>query len=90
MRNVYDRYDAQSGSNVFGSLVAALNRLVTEKPALLGVGSQMSGIGVHAEVSGNALEVVGGMAGRVATGVAGMMGSSTGLSLAGSSMKLQW
>lgn len=110
MRNVWDRYDAQNaGSNVFSTLVSALKRLVTEKPALLGVGSQMSGVGVSssdshshygmspsASGSGYGLDV-GGMAGMVATAasatvsnVVGMMGSNAGLSLQGSTMKLQW
>lgn len=80
--------------------MTALKRLVTEKPALLGVGSQMFGVGIQSEsttsLSGYGLDV-GGMAGRVATaasatvsGVVGMMGSSGGLSLHGSAMKLQW
>ncbi|THU96822.1 hypothetical protein K435DRAFT_722517 [Dendrothele bispora CBS 962.96] len=107
MRNVWDRYDAQdAGSKVFSALITALNRLVTEKPALLGVGSQMFGVGVSHEAvspssssgSGYGMDVgsVGGMAGMVATaasatvsGVVGMMGSSAGLSLQGSAMKLQ-
>ncbi|KAF9010067.1 hypothetical protein BDQ17DRAFT_1273776 [Cyathus striatus] len=96
MRHTYDRYDSmpESGSNVFGSLVAALNRLVTEKPVLLGTYAQMNGLGVEEAAAG-----VGAMAGRVAgaavSGVVGMMGAGSGstgapgLSLAGSSMKLQ-
>ncbi|KAJ6632164.1 hypothetical protein B0H10DRAFT_1976381 [Mycena sp. CBHHK59/15] len=99
MRNVWARYDAHhSGSNVFTALIAALKRLVTEKPALLGVSSQMFGVGVQSDnsgASGYGLDV-GGMAGMVATaasatvsGVVGMMGSSGGLSLQGSAMKLQ-
>lgn len=99
MRNVWDRYDAQhSGSRVFGSLITALKRLVTEKPALLGVGSQMLGVGVASDGgSSNYGLDVGGMAGMVATaasatvsGVVGMIGSSGGLSSQGSAMKLQW
>lgn len=103
MRNVWDRYDAQGvdGSQVFTSLITALKRLVTEKPALLGVGSQLLGVGVQHEgmsSSGSSYGLdVGGMAGMVATaasatvnGVVGMMGSSGGLSLQGSAMKLQW
>jgi hypothetical protein len=84
---------------VITSLVTALKRLVTEKPALLGVGSQMFGVGVHSDggsSSSYGLDV-GGMAGIVATaasatvsGVVGMIGSSGGLSLQGSAMKLQW
>ncbi|KAF7985483.1 hypothetical protein HWV62_5261 [Athelia sp. TMB] len=102
IRNVYLRYDAAgTGSKVFSSLITALNRLMTEKPALLGVGSQMSGVGVSSQ-SGDGLNTstssfdVGGMAGMVATaasatvsGVVGMMGSGAGLSTQGSAMKLQ-
>lgn len=103
IRNVYARYDAaDSGSKVFTSLITALKRLITEKPALLGVGSQMFGVGVssHAgegpSASSSSFDV-GGVAGMVATaasatvsGVVGMMGSGGGLSLQGSAMKLQW
>lgn len=98
MRSVWDRYDAQeSGSKVFASLVTALKRLITEKPTVLGVSSQMSGLGVSGDIGSTYSLDVGGMAGRVATaasatvsGVVGMMGSSGGLSLHGSAMKLQW
>ncbi|KAG6810738.1 hypothetical protein H0H92_010542 [Tricholoma furcatifolium] len=98
MRNVWDRYDAQDqGAKVFASLVTALKRLITEKPAILGIGTQMGGLGVTAENTGSTYSLdMGGMAGRVATaasatvsGVVGMMGSSGGLSLHGSAMKLQ-
>ncbi|KAH7886558.1 hypothetical protein F5I97DRAFT_1868110 [Phlebopus sp. FC_14] len=104
IRNIWDRYDAQqSGSNVFTSLISALKRLVTEKPALLGVSSQMMGIGVSSHSAENVASTssgygldVGGVAGMVATaasatvsGVVGMMGSGTGLSVQTSSMKLQ-
>lgn len=102
MRNVWARYDAHhSGSNVFTALITTLKRLVTEKPALLGVSTQMFGVGVQPDTgsasnSGYGLDVAG-MAGIVATaasatvsGVVGMMGSSGGLSLQGSAMKLQW
>jgi hypothetical protein len=105
MRNVWDRYDSQSsGSKVFTSLITALKRLVTEKPALLGVGSQLFGVGVQSHpgesptstTSSYGLDV-GGVAGMVATAasatvsnVVGMMGSGGGLSLHGSAMKLQW
>ncbi|KAH8105097.1 hypothetical protein BXZ70DRAFT_887449 [Cristinia sonorae] len=99
MRNVWDRYDAEeSGSKVFNSLVTALKRLVTEKPALLGVGNQMFGVGVapqSASSEGYGLDV-GGVAGMVAnaasatvSSVAGMITSGTGLSVQGSAMKLQ-
>ncbi|KAG6852839.1 hypothetical protein C0991_008678, partial [Blastosporella zonata] len=98
MRSVWDRYDAQnSGAKVFASLVTALKRLITEKPALLGVSTQMAGLGVTTEQTGSTYSLdMGGMAGRVATaasatvsGVVGMIGSSGGLSLHGSAMKLQ-
>ena len=100
IRNVWDRYDGgNSGSKVFNSLVAALKRLVTEKPALLGVGSQMFGVGVPPQSGaseGYGLDV-GGVAGMVAnaasatvSSVAGMIGSEAGLSVQGSAMKLQW
>ncbi|KAJ7664366.1 hypothetical protein DFH06DRAFT_322458 [Mycena polygramma] len=101
MRNVWARYDAHhSGSNVFTALITALKRLVTEKPALLGVSTQIFGVGVQPDGpspsnSGYGLDVAG-MAGMVATaasatvsGVVGMMGSTGGLSLQGSAMKLQ-
>ncbi|KAG6888448.1 hypothetical protein C0992_008477 [Termitomyces sp. T32_za158] len=92
MRNVWDRYDAQeSGAKVFASLVTALKRLITEKPAILGVGTQMAGVGVSPEatVSTYSLERVATAASATVSGVVGMIGSSGGLSLHGSSMKLQ-
>ena len=101
MRNVWARYDAEdTGSKVFTSLVTALNRLVTEKPHLLGVGAQMGGVGVAPQAgegaTGSVLDV-GGVAGMVAnaasatvSGVVGMMGSEAGLSTQTSAMKLQW
>jgi len=103
IRNMWARYDAeQSGSKVFTSLITALKRLITEKPALLGVGSQMFGVGVSSHpgdipASSSSNFDVGAVAGMVATaasatvsGVVGMMGSGGGLSLQGSAMKLQW
>jgi hypothetical protein len=98
MRSFWERYDAQeTGSKVFTSLITALKRLVTEKPALLGVSSPMSGVGVPSSGDVNYGLDVGGVAGMVATaasatvsGVAGLMGTGAGLSVQGSSMKLQW
>ncbi|KAI5999270.1 hypothetical protein EDD15DRAFT_2508632 [Pisolithus albus] len=83
IRNIWDRYDArQSGAKVFTCLISALKRLVTEKPALLGVCTQMSG------ASGYGLDV-GGVAGIVATAaIVGMIGSGTGLSVQQSGLKL--
>ena len=103
MRNVWDRYDAEEGgSKVFTSLIAALKRLVTERPMLLGVCSQMFGVGVPAstgsssDVSAYGLDV-GGVAGMVAnaasatvSGVASMISTEAGLSIQTSAMKLQW
>ncbi|THH26880.1 hypothetical protein EUX98_g7308 [Antrodiella citrinella] len=98
VRNVWDRYDAEEGgSKVFSSLVAALRRLVTEKPALLGVGTQMYGVGVSPQHgSSEGYLDVGGVAGMVAnaasatvSSVAGMISSEAGLSVQGSAMKLQ-
>ncbi|KAJ7226681.1 hypothetical protein GGX14DRAFT_692973 [Mycena pura] len=102
IRNVWGRYDEnQSSSNVFTALITVLKRLVTEKPALLGVSTQIFGVGVQPDnasntsVSGYGLDVAG-VAGIVAnaasatvSGVVGMMGTSGGLSLQGSAMKLQ-
>lgn len=102
LRVIWDQYDAKSetSSRVFSSLVSALKRLATEKPSLLGVGAQMSGIGVqshsaespHGGAAAYGLEVAGRVA-SVATAtvsnVVGMSGQS-GLSVGGSSMKLQW
>ena len=102
MRSVWDRYDAEeSGSKVFTSLITALKRLVTERPALLGVGQQMFGVGVSTHPSSSADGAyaldVGGVAGMVASaasatvsGVANMMTTEAGLSVQTSAMKLQW
>lgn len=105
IRNIWDRYDAQqTGANVFTSLITALKRLVTEKPAVLGVCPEMSGLALPSHStegggsSGSAYGLdVGGVAGMVATaasatvsGVVGMMGSGFGLNVQTSGMKLQW
>ncbi|KAG8975493.1 hypothetical protein FRC05_005562 [Tulasnella sp. 425] len=102
LRVIWDQYDAQpeTSSKVFSSLVSALKRLATERPSLLGVGAQMSGIGVqshsaespHGGAAAYGLEVAGRVA-SVATAtvsnVVGMSGPESGLSVGGSSMKLQ-
>ncbi|KAH9934248.1 uncharacterized protein B0H18DRAFT_1082813 [Fomitopsis serialis] len=102
IRNVWERYDAEEGgSKVFTSLITALKRLVTEKPALLGVCTQMFGVGVptssgsSSDLAGYGLDV-GGVAGMVATAASAtvsaglsMIGSEAGLSLHSSAMKLQ-
>jgi protein MON2 len=102
MRCVWQRYDSQqAGSNVFAALITALKRLATEKPALLGVGTQIMGLGIapsySAEGSSGYGIDVGSVAGMVAnaasatmSGVVGMIGAEASLSVSGSSMKLQW
>ncbi|TFY51708.1 hypothetical protein EVG20_g10873, partial [Dentipellis fragilis] len=105
IRNIWQRYDArntaESGSQVFVALITALKRLLTEKPAVLGVSQQMFGLGVHGHGPDSPASSVygldvGGVAGMVATAasatvsnVVGMMGSEAGLSLPGSSMRVQ-
>ena len=80
------------GSKVFTSLISSLKRLATEKPALLGVGHQILGVGVGD--GGHGLESMAGMVASAATQtVTGALSygvPEAGLSLAGSSMKLQW
>ncbi|CEL55426.1 Protein MON2 homolog OS=Xenopus laevis GN=mon2 PE=2 SV=1 [Rhizoctonia solani AG-1 IB] len=106
MRGIWERYDSRdSGSSgVFTALITALRRLATEKPGLLGVSSQMGGIGVStrdaaAEIAGSSsvyggnVGLVAGMVANAATntisGVVGMMAGGPGLNIPGSSMKLQ-
>lgn len=102
MRTIWDRYDAQkdASSQVLSSLVSALKRLITEKPALLGVSAQMFGVGVPEQaVEGGVVEGVKGMVGATVSGVAGVVsmgmgmgggGGGAGLSVEGSVMKVQW
>jgi hypothetical protein len=95
---MWDRYDAQgSGSTVFSSLVTALKRLAMEKPALLGVGPEMYGIGVTSTSPSDGSSTygidVGAVSAMMVTGAAsmvGMAGTGGGLSISASSMKLQW
>ncbi|KAG8736515.1 hypothetical protein FRC10_009226 [Ceratobasidium sp. 414] len=110
MRATWERYDARANSGtaassgVFSALVTALRRLATEKPALLGVGAQMGGVGVSTKdvasditggssVYGGNVGLVAGMVANAATttisGVVGMMGAGPGLSVSSSTMKLQ-
>jgi hypothetical protein len=83
------------------ALVTALNRLIMEKPTVLGVCTQMHGIGVASDPSMPTTGASGygfdGMAGMVATaasatvsGVVGMMAAGAGLNLQTSAMKIQW
>ncbi|KAF7416059.1 hypothetical protein PC9H_002319 [Pleurotus ostreatus] len=101
VRTIWDRYDAQkdASSQVLSSLVSALKRLITEKPALLGVSAQMFGVGVPEQaVEGGVVEGVKGMVGATVSGVAGVVsmgmgmgggGGGAGLSVEGSVMKVQ-
>lgn len=72
VRQIWSRYDAQNtGSQVLTSLVSALKRVVTERPSLLGVSTQMGGVGVPHEspiIGGSAGP--GGQAGTAAYGIA--------------------
>ena len=106
MRSIWENYDEEEGgTKLLGSLVSVLKRLVTEKPALLGISSQMFGLGISSQHPESANAVGSGgygfdmtaVAGLVAsaasatvTNVVGMMGSEHGLDAEGSSMKLQW
>jgi hypothetical protein len=99
MRCVWDRFDAHpDGSSVFTSLASALKRLITEKPAILGVCQQLHGVGVQVPTdAASGGSGVGSMAGMVAnaatatvSGVVGMIASGPGLSVQTSAMKLQW
>ncbi|KAF5376165.1 hypothetical protein D9757_009328 [Collybiopsis confluens] len=108
MRTVWDRYDAQvqvsgAGSKVLTTLVDALKRLVMEKPALLGVGQQMFGVGAGSDhhhhfmspSSSGGLESVSGMAGMVAnaasaaTATVASVAGLAGGSVSGAGLSLQ-
>ncbi|EGO23125.1 hypothetical protein SERLADRAFT_439867 [Serpula lacrymans var. lacrymans S7.9] len=103
IRNIWDRYDAQQpGSKVFSSLISALKRLLTEKPALLGVSSQMFGVGVSAHAVGEGLSAsgsgssssgygldVGGMAGMVATAASATVSGVVGMMGSGGGLSVQ-
>lgn len=53
LRAIWTQYDTPNGPKLFAKLVSALGRLINEKPALLGVGSQMHGLGVPASSTDN-------------------------------------
>jgi hypothetical protein len=47
LQSIWDHFDAQpEGSKLYSKLISSLGKLINEKPILLGVGSQMNGIGV--------------------------------------------
>ena len=102
VRQIWDRYDGarvNSSSKVFSSLITALKRLATEKPALLGASSQIYGLGVPSTSTSQSTLDLGGASGYGIETVAGVVasaanmvgiGSGAGLSVQGASMKLQW
>lgn len=96
VRKYWKRYDEHSnGSHVFTSLITSLKRLVTEKPALLGVSPVMQGLGAHSDGSGGyGLEQVAGIVANAATttvsGALGIQSSAAGLDPSTSSLKVQW
>jgi hypothetical protein len=108
LSSLWTRYDASpdpSSPRIFYSLISTLNRLATEKPALLGAGSQMHGLGVptsstdglhqggtHAGSSGYLDMGLGMVASAASAGVSTMSAIMTSDSLGlgpASSMKLQ-
>lgn len=46
LQNLWRHFDQPGGPKLFSKLVSALGRLLNEKPVLLGMGTQMNGIGV--------------------------------------------
>ena len=107
MRGVWLNYDASSGdidtggsgsARVFTLLISALKRLVTSRPALLGVSTQMQGVGVPTNdiphSSSHSLDSVAGMVATAASAtmsnVVGMIGTEAGLSVQSAAMKVQW
>ena len=109
MRSIWQRYDALAadsdtssapGACVFSLLISALKRLVTSRPALLGVSAQMHGVGVPASDSQSHLhsphsldsvaEMVATAASATMSNVVGMIGTEAGLSVQTATMKVQW
>ncbi|KAH9013194.1 hypothetical protein EDB84DRAFT_1533406 [Lactarius hengduanensis] len=106
MRGVWQSYDASAGDSdsggsgnarVFTYLISALKRLVTSRPALLGVSAQMQGVGVPTNDtlphSSHSLDSVAGMVATAASAtmsnVVGMIGAEAGLSVQSAAMKVQ-
>ncbi|KAH9169937.1 hypothetical protein EDB89DRAFT_1853941 [Lactarius sanguifluus] len=106
MRGVWQNYDASAGdidtggsgnARVFTYLISALKRLVTSRPALLGVSAQMQGVGVPTNDtlphSSHSLDSVAGMVATAASAtmsnVVGMIGAEAGLSVQSAAMKVQ-
>jgi hypothetical protein len=108
MRGIWQRYDAlvtdgesgtAEGAPVFTVFVSALQRLVTSRPALLGVSAQMQGVGVppsdslpysHSHSLDSVAEMVATAASATVSNVVGMIGTEAGLSVQTAAMKVQW
>jgi len=108
MRSIWQRYDdlatdgdagSTSGARVFTPFVATLQRLVTSRPSLLGVSSQMQAVGVptsdsipysHSHSLDSVAVVVATAASVTVSNVVGMMGTEAGLSMQNAAMKVQW
>ena len=108
MRSVWMNYDASVGdvdtggsgsARVFTLLISALKRLVTSRPALLGISTQMQGVGVPMNdtlphPSSHSLDSVAEMVATAASAtmsnVVGMIGAEAGLSVQSAAMKVQW
>ncbi|OXM81823.1 hypothetical protein C364_00796 [Cryptococcus neoformans Bt63] len=45
---IYTHYDQTEGPKLYSRIISALSHLVNEKPALLGIGTQMHGLGIPA------------------------------------------
>ena len=108
MRSVWQRYDAfyadgDTGSagcaRVFTLLISSLQRLVTSRPSLLGVSTQMQGVGIPSSdtlphLHSHSLDSVAGMVATAASAtmsnVVGMIGTEAGLSVQTAAMKVQW
>lgn len=98
MKGLWERYDSQpTGAKVFGTLISGLKRLISEKPSLLGVNSQMQGIADFASSSGdsgvptsNSGGSVAGMVVSAASAAANIiLPTGPGLSSTSSAMKIQ-
>jgi hypothetical protein len=108
MRSIWQRYDAlttdgdtssASSARVFTLFVATLQRLVTSRPSLLGISSQMQGVGVpasdsipypHSHSLDSVAEMVATAASATVSNVVGMIGTEAGLSVQNAAMKVQW
>ncbi|KAK4688854.1 hypothetical protein P7C73_g1265, partial [Tremellales sp. Uapishka_1] len=90
IRGIWSHFDHADGPKLFSKLISAMGHLLNEKPALLGIGTQMQGLGVPAVEAGSSTSVNAGYLdmgiGMVATAasvgvstVSSFMGSGGGL-----------